>query len=88
MMPHVVGVTASCSSAARLLRSPLQTTTESSPAAIFASAPASVSELKNAKASATESAVISETARPWIFTPMASGRMRRPSQAEQGREDR
>ena len=56
--------------------------------AIFASAPTSASESKKAKASATESAVISEIARPAILTPSASARMRRPSQAEQGRDDR
>ena len=60
----------------------------SSSVAIFASAPLSSSESKNRWASATESAVISVIVFPAIFTPSASGRIRRPSQAEQGREER
>ena len=60
----------------------------SSSLAIFASAPASASVSKNENASATDSAVISAIVRPAILTPSASARMRRPSQAEQGREER
>ncbi len=59
-----------------------------SSAAIFASAPSSSSESKKAWASATERDVTSEIVLPAIFTPRASGRILRPSQAEQGREER